>query len=157
MPKDTVRTARFRAVLELAGKTATGFAVPPEVVESLGQGKRPPVKVTIGRHTYRSTVAVMGGRYMLGVSAENRAAAGVAAGDELDVRLELDTGKREVEVPPALAAALRSDPRAKAFFDSLTPSQQSWHTQSVAGAKTHETRDRRVAKSLDMLRAGRKP
>lgn len=157
MPKVSASTARFRAVLESTGKTATGFAVPPEVVESLGQGKRPPVKVTIGAHTYRSTVAVMGGRYLLGVSADNRAAAGVAAGDELDVRLELDTEKREVEVPPALAAGLHADPKAKAFFDTLTPSQQSWHTQSVAGAKTDETRERRVAKSLDMLRAGRKP
>lgn len=157
MPKNTVPTARFRAVLELAGKTATGFAVPPEAVESLGQGRRPPVKVTIGKHTYRSTVAVMGGRYMLGVSAENRAAAGVAAGDELDVRLELDTEKREVDVPPALAAALRRDPKAKAFFDTLTPSQQSWHTGAVESAKTDETRQRRIAKSLEMLRAGRKP
>ena len=157
MPKDTVPTARFRSVLELAGKTATGFAVPPSVVESLGQGKRPPVKVTIGKHTYRSTVAVMGGRYMIGVSAENRSAAGVAAGEEIDVRLELDTEKREVEVPPALAAALRGDAKAKAFFDTLTPSQQSWHALSVAGAKTDETRERRIAKSLEMLRAGRKP
>jgi RimJ/RimL family protein N-acetyltransferase len=154
--KDTAATADFRATLEAHGKTATGFAVPPDVVGSLGAGKRPPVRVTIGAHTYRSTVAVMGGRFMLGVSAENRAAAGVAAGDALDVHLELDTAPREVTVPPDLARALAGDEKARTFFDSLSPSQKQWHTQSVESAKTDETRARRVAKSVEMLREGRK-
>ena len=73
--------------------------MPDEVVEQLGQGKRPPVWVTINGHTYRNTVAVMGGQFMVGVSAANRAAAGVEAGDEIDVVLELDTEVREVVVP----------------------------------------------------------
>ena len=78
-------TARFRTVVLAAGKTATGIVVPDEVVESLGPGKRPPVRVTVGGHTYRSTIAVLGGRNMISLSAENRAKAGVAAGDEVDV------------------------------------------------------------------------
>jgi hypothetical protein len=86
---------RFRATLEQLGKTATGIEVPEDVVEKLGGARRPPVRVTINGHTYRSTVAVMGGRNHLGVSAENRTAAGVSAGDLIDV--DLDTEKREVE------------------------------------------------------------
>ncbi|MEA2844373.1 MAG: hypothetical protein QOJ69_2044, partial [Actinomycetota bacterium] len=97
---------RFRTTLELGGKTATGIRVPDEVVEGLGSGKRPPVRVTINGHTYRSTVAVMGGAFMVGVSAEERSKAGVAAGDEVDVDIELDTEPREVVVPPDFAAAL---------------------------------------------------
>jgi uncharacterized protein YdeI (YjbR/CyaY-like superfamily) len=98
----------------------------------------------------------MGGRYLLGVSAENRAAAGVAAGDEIDVHLELDTEPREVAVPPDLAEALSAEPQAKEFFERLSPSQKQWHVQSVEAAKTDDTRRRRVAKSLELLRAGRK-
>jgi hypothetical protein len=146
-------TETFRTTLLSNGKTATGVAVPPEVVERLGAGKRPPVRVTIGGHTYRSTVAVMGGVFMLGVSAENRAKAGVAAGDEVDVTLDLDTAPREVAVPDDLAAAL--DAGARAFFDGLSPSLRQWHVQSVEGAKTAETRQRRVAKSAAMLRERR--
>jgi hypothetical protein len=149
-------TADFRATLESNGKTATGFEVPPEAVAALGTSKKPPVRVTIRGHTYRSTVAVMGGRFMLGVSAENRAAAGVAAGDELDVHLELDTDERAVELPADLAAALAADRAAQTFFETLSPSQKQWHALSVAGAKTDETRQRRLAKSLEMLREGRK-
>ena len=74
-------TARFRATLQSFGKTATGFVVPAGVVTKLDHGKRPPVRVTIGSHTYRNTVAVMGGQFLIGVSAENRTKAGVKAGD----------------------------------------------------------------------------
>ncbi|HEX7442640.1 MAG TPA: DUF1905 domain-containing protein, partial [Acidimicrobiales bacterium] len=95
----------FRATLELNGKTATGLEVPPDVVEGLGGGKRPAVSVTIRDHTYRTGVGSMGGRSMLPVSAEVRAAAGVAAGDQLDVDIELDTAPREVVVPADLGAA----------------------------------------------------
>src|SRR3954454_10760543 len=104
---------RFSAPLLLAGKTATGFQVPDEVVAALGQGKRPPVRVSINGYTYRNTVAVMGGRYLVGVSAEHRAGAGVAAGDVLDIELELDPEPRSVTVPPDLAAALAAEPAAK--------------------------------------------
>lgn len=148
-------TARFRTVILAAGKTATGIAVPDEIVESLGQGRRPPVRVTVGGHTYRSTVAVMGGRYMIGLSAGNRSAAGVAAGDEVDVELELDTAPRELVVPDDFAAALAAEPAAGKFFDGLSYSNRQWHVLSVEGAKTAETRARRIAKSVEMLRAGR--
>ena len=146
---------RFRAVLETEGKTATGISVPPEVVEALGAGKRPRVRVSINGHTYRSSVAVLGGRYMLGVSAENRAAAGVAGGDQVDVELELDTAPREVAVPPDFAAALTAEPAARTTFEGLSYSNQSWHVLQLDGAKSDETRQRRIAKSIAALREGK--
>jgi hypothetical protein len=146
---------RFRATIELGGKTATGIPVPADVVEALGAGRRPAVRVTIGDHTYRSTIASMGGRFMLPISAENREAAGVAAGAEVEVGVELDTAPREVTVPPDLAEALGRDTDARRFFDGLSFSQQQWHVLRVEGAKKPETRDRRVADSVAMLREGR--
>lgn len=146
---------RFRATLETEGKTATGINVPAEVVDALGAGKRPRVTVTINGHTYRSSVAVLGGRYMLGVSAENRAAAGVEGGQDVDVDLELDTAPREVTVPSDFAAALALEPAAQATFDGLSYSNKSWHVLQIDGAKTDETRQRRIAKSVRALRAGR--
>ncbi len=124
-------------------------------MEALGWGKRPPVKVTINGFTYRNTVAVMGSDYMVGVSAENRAGAGVAGGDVVDVDIELDTAPREVTVPPELAAALDAEPAARLTFDALSPSNKGWHVQQVTGAKTDETRERRLAKSIEALRDGR--
>ncbi len=146
---------RFRATIEQSGKTATGFRVPDEVVERLGAGKRPAVRVTINGSTYRSTVATMGGVFMVGVSAENRAGTGVAGGDKVDVDIELDTESREVTVPPDFAKALRRDPKAKTTFEGLSYSQKNWHVQSIEGAKTAETRERRIAKSVDTLGQGR--
>jgi hypothetical protein len=146
---------RFRAILELAGKTATGFRVPAEVVASLGPSKRPPVRVTINGHTYRNTVAVYGGVFMLGVSAENRAAAGVQAGDELDVDIELDTAPREVAVPTDFADALDTDADARRFFDGLSYSHRRRHVLAIEQAKTAETRQRRIAKVVGDLREGR--
>ena len=146
---------RFRTTLEQGGKTATGIRVPDEIVEALGAGRRPPVRVTINGHTYRSTVAVMGGASMISVSAENRAAAGLNAGDEIDVDLELDTSPRELTLPDDLAAALDAEPEARRYFDGLSYSKRQWHVLSVSGAKTDETRQRRVAKSVAMLREGR--
>jgi hypothetical protein len=147
---------RFRATLQSNGKTATGIRVPPEVVAALGTSRKPAVRVTIAGHTYRSTIATRSGVFLLGVSAENRQAAGVAAGDELDVDLELDTEPREVAVPPDLAEALASDAQARRFFDSLTHSQQQWYVLPIEQAKAAETRERRVAKAIAMLREGRK-
>jgi uncharacterized protein YdeI (YjbR/CyaY-like superfamily) len=146
---------RFSTTILQAGKTATGIRIPDEVVKALGSGKRPAVKVTINGFTYRSTVAVMSGDYMVGVSAENRAGAGVAGGDVVDVDIELDTAPREVTVPPELAAALAAEPAARRTFDALSPSNKGWHAQQVTGAKTDETRQRRIAKSIEALRDGR--
>ncbi|WP_433413943.1 YdeI/OmpD-associated family protein [Microtetraspora malaysiensis] len=146
---------RFRVTLELAGKTATGFQVPDEVVADLGAGKRPPVRVTINGHTYRSTVASMGGRYMVGISAENRTHARVSAGDDVVVNLELDTEPREVTVPADLAEALDRDAEAKRFFDTLSYTKKQWFVLSVEGAKKPETRQRRLTETIALLRDGR--
>jgi bacteriocin resistance YdeI/OmpD-like protein/uncharacterized protein DUF1905 len=146
---------RFRATLEQSGKTATGVEVPSTVVDGLGAGKRPAVWVTINGHSYRSSIASMGGRSMLGVSAENREKAGVAGGDVIDVDVQLDTAPRTVDVPKDFAAALRREPKAKATFDGLSYSNQGWHVSSIEGAKTAETRQRRIAKSIAALREGR--
>jgi hypothetical protein len=146
---------RIRAELEQGGKTAVGFAVPEEVVLALGKGKRPPVTVTIKGYTYRNTVAVMGGRYMIGVSAENRAAAGVAGGETHDIDLELDAAPREVELPPDFQAALAGDDAARRTFEALSPSNKGWHVSSIEGAKSDETRQRRIAKSVASLHEGR--
>ena len=143
---------RFTTNIELGGKTATGFAVPDEIVEGLDRGKRPPVVVTVGRHSYRSTIAVMGGRYMIPLSAENREAAGVLAGDQVDVDIELDTEQRVLDVPGDLAAAIAADSAAQAFWDSLSYSRRRRIVLSVDGAKSAETRDRRIAKSVSDLR-----
>jgi hypothetical protein len=145
----------FRTVIELGGKTATGFRVPDEVVAALGSGKRPAVIVRIGSHSYRSTVAVMDGVFMLPLSAENREAAGVLAGDEVEVTLEPDTTPREVAVPDDFAAALDADPAARRTFDALSYSNKRFHVEPITGAKSEETRQRRIEKSIAILREGR--
>ncbi len=146
---------KFRATLEQGGKTATGFQVPAEVVESLGKGRKPPVRVTINGHTYRSSVAVMGGEYMVGVSAENREAAGVQAGEELEVEMELDTEPREVTVPADLDEALDREPEARSYFEGLSYSNKRRHVLAIEGAKAEETRRRRIDKSVAMFKEGR--
>ena len=146
---------RFRTTLLTTGKTAAGFVVPDEVMIALGAGKKPAVSVTINGSTYRSTVATIDGRPMIGVSAENRAAAGVAGGEEIDVDLELDTAPRTVEVPPDFAAALAAEPKAKAFFDGLNYSERRWFVLGIEDAKTPETRQRRIEKHVARLLEGR--
>ena len=111
---------RFHTTLLQSDKTATGIEVPAEVIEALGAGKRPPVSVTINGFTYRSSIAVMGDQYMVGVSAENRAGARVKGGDYIDVDIELDTAPREVVVPAELASALDAEPAARRTFDAMS-------------------------------------
>ena len=148
-------SVRFRTTILQNGKTAMGFIVPEEAVAALGAGKRPPVTVTINGYTYRNTVAVMGGDFMIGVSSEHRGPAKVEAGDEVDIELELDTAPRVIDVPPELAAALDADPAAKATFEKLSYSNKSWHTLQVTGTNSPETRARRIEKSIAALREGR--
>jgi bifunctional DNA-binding transcriptional regulator/antitoxin component of YhaV-PrlF toxin-antitoxin module len=147
---------KFRTKILQAGKTATGIEFPTKVVEALGAGKRPPVRVTINGHTYRSTVAVMGGKYMLGISAEVREAAGVAGGDVVDVDVELDTAPREVTMPPELRKALARNPQAKKFFDQLSYSKKRLYTVPIEKAKTDETRQRHLDKAISELTKERK-
>ena len=146
---------KFRTTLLQADKNATGIQIPDEVVESLGAGKRPPVRVTINGYTYRNTVAVMGGVFMVGVSAEHRKGANVAGGDEVDVDIELDTEPRVVTVPPDFQAALDNDVEAQRFFEGLSYSNKSRHVLSIEDAKTAETRQRRIDKAISQLRAGK--
>ena len=148
--------AKFQTTILTAGKTATGICVPDEIVEKLGSGKKPPVKLTLNGYTYRSTVAVMDGKFMVPVSAAVRESAGVAGGDKLTVEIELDTEERKISIPPALQKALDENPKAKQFFETLSYSKQRVHTASVAAAKTPETLQRRIIKSIAELTAGKK-
>ena len=146
---------RFTAVIEQSGRTATGFEVPGEVVESLGAGRRPKVTVTINGKTYRSSVASMGGRFMVSVSAENRALTGVQAGDQVEVELAVDTAPREVEVPEDFRAALEVVPEAGAAFARLPYSHQRAHVDAIAEAKKPETRRLRIDRAVEMLTKGK--
>lgn len=140
---------RFRSTIALSGKTATGIPVPAETVAAMDRGARFPVVVTINGHSYRSTVTPYRGETMLPLSAENRTAAGVEAGQEVDVDIELDDAPRTVEVPDDLAAAL-SGP-ARAAFDALSFSRQRALVEPIEAAKTPETRERRIAKAVAEL------
>jgi hypothetical protein len=142
---------KFTAQVQQGGKTATGIEVPPEVVKGLGGGKRPKVSVTINGKTYRSSVAVMGDTFMVGVSAENRALTGVSGGDVVEVTMELDTAPREVEVPADFAVALEVTPDAKAAFARQSYSHQRAHVDAINAAKAPETRRRRIDKAVEML------
>ena len=146
---------RFRAKILSAGKTAAGIEVPAEVVAALGPSRKPPVRVTIAGYTYRSTIATMGGVFMIGVSNDVRRNAGVAAGEDVDVDVELDTEKREVAVPPDLATALDADADARRFFDGLSYSNKRRIVIPIEDAKAPETRRRRIEKSVATLREGR--
>jgi Bacteriocin-protection, YdeI or OmpD-Associated/Domain of unknown function (DUF1905) len=146
----------FRTTVELGGKTATGLHVPDDIVSALGSGGRPAVRVTIADYTYRTTVASMGGRHLVPLSAEHRAAAGVAAGDEVDVTIEADTEAREVPVPDDLSAALARDDAARRFFDGLAYTHRKEWVRWIADAKRAETRERRLEATLDALRSGRR-
>ncbi len=153
--KINVHQQVFQAELRLEGKTATGIQVPEQVVEALGAGKRPPVRVTLGAHTYRTTVAAYRGVYMIPVAAEHREAAGLHAGEIVTVIMVLDTEPRVVDVPPDFAAVLATDADAQRAFDTLSYSNKRRWVLSIEGAKTPETRQRRIAKAVDDLRAGK--
>jgi hypothetical protein len=133
------------------GTPNTGIQVPAEIVEAFGQGKRPKVKVTINGHTYRSTVAVYGGQFLLPLSKENREAAGVQGGQQVEVTLELDTAPRTVEVPADLAKALKAKPGAMQAFEALSYSARKEHVRQVESAKAAETRQRRIDKIVGQL------
>jgi hypothetical protein len=147
---------KFHSTVELGGKTATGIQVPDDVVEALAAGKRPAVTVSVGAHTYRTTVAPMGGRFFVPLSAENRNAAGVEAGDDVEVDIDLDTEPRVMEAPDDLAQALSLDERAQQFFDTLSYSHRRAYVDWITSAKKPETRERRVGQAVEMLAEGKK-
>jgi len=144
----------FRTTVVLGGKTATGLQVPDDVVEAMDAGKRPPVVVTVGGYTYRTTVAPMGGAFWIPLAAEHREAAGVQANDEVDVRIEVDTAPRDTALPDDLDAAL--DDAARSHFHSLAPSHRKEWVRWVEEAKKPETRATRIERTAAALREGRK-
>jgi hypothetical protein len=141
----------FHTTILKNGKNAAGLEVPEEVMKKLGSSKRPLVRVTIRKHTYRSAVAVLGGKFMIGVSAENRQAAGVQGGEEVDVTLELDLEPRTVEIPKDLKSALREAGALEAFENSA-PSMRKEYARQVEEAKAQETRERRISKIVEKLK-----
>jgi hypothetical protein len=145
----------FLTTIELTGKTATYFRVPVDVPSQFEGRQRPPVVVRLCGHTYRTTIAKYGDDYFLPLSKANREAAGVAAGDRIAVEIEPDDQPREVEPPPELAAALARDEEARQVFGSLSYSHRKEYADWIAEAKHPETRARRAAKALDLLREGR--
>ena len=147
---------KLTATILQSGKTAIGIEVPPRVVAALGSSKKPSVSVILNGYTYRSTVAVLGGKFMIPVSSEVRGAARVAGGDTLEVEVALDTAPRVLELPEDFALALASDAAANTFFAGLSYSNQRRHTLSIEAAKTPETRARRVAKAIEELRGGKR-
>jgi hypothetical protein len=144
----------FETTLSASGNN-TGIEVPEEIVERLGRGKRPPVIVTVNGHEYRSTVAVMGGRYLIGVSAAVRAATGLKGGDPISVNLKVADTPREVEVPTDFAAAMDEQAPAREFFDQLSNSMQRYHVDNLNAAKSPDTRQRRIDKSVALFLAGK--
>jgi antitoxin component of MazEF toxin-antitoxin module len=146
---------RFRTTVLLGGKTATGLQIPDDVMTALGSGQRPKVRVTVGGHTYRTTVARMGGMYLVPLNAENRQAAGVAAGDEVDVDVDIDAAPRVVEVPDDLAAAIAGDAAAQRQFDTLSFTHRKEWVRWVEEAKRAETRRGRIEKAVAALSDGK--
>jgi hypothetical protein len=149
-----MRATYTTTITQEEGLNATGIPVPAEVVAAFGQGKRPKVVVHIGGHSYRSTVAAYGDVYMLPLSQERRAAAGVEAGQTVEITLELDTQPRTVDVPDHLAAALAEQPGLRAAFDALSYSARKEHVRQVETAKAAETRQRRIDKIVAGLAGG---
>jgi bifunctional DNA-binding transcriptional regulator/antitoxin component of YhaV-PrlF toxin-antitoxin module len=133
----------------------TGIVVPDEVVERLGAGRRPPVLVNVNGYDYRSTVGIVDGKHMVSISAAIRKETGLKGGDPVTVTLRVATSPREIEVPADLAAALASDGAANEFFATLSNSLQRFHVDNINGAKTEETRQRRIAKAISLFRAGK--
>jgi antitoxin component of MazEF toxin-antitoxin module len=147
---------RFRTTVLLGGKTATGLQIPDDVMTALGSGQRPKVRVTVGGHTYRTTVARMGGMYLVPLNAENRQAAGVAAGDEVDVDVDIDAAPRVVEVPDDLAAAIAGDAAAQRQFDTLSFTHRKEWVRWVEEAKKAETRAARITRTVESLHEGKR-
>ncbi len=143
---------RFDTKMMQTGPNTTGVVVPPEVVAKLGGGGRPAVVVKLNDYSYRTTIGVMKGHAMLPFSAQHREASGISGGDAISVELSLDVQPRTVTVPDDLAQALEADPQLAAAFEKLAPSRRKADVENVVGAKTAETRARRIEAILSRLR-----
>ena len=140
----------FRSTVE-PPEPMRGLEVPEDVVRALGAGKRPNVTITINGHSWRSRVAIMRGRYLIGLSTANRTSARVSTGDTIDVDVELDTAPRLAVEPEDLTSALRRDPRARAAYDALSESRRREIVRNIDSAKKPETRVRRINATLTQL------
>lgn len=149
------KSEQFETTLAASGNN-TGIVVPDEVIERLGAGKRPPVVVDVSGYKYRSTVAVMGGEYLIGFSAAHRAATGLAGGDPIQVTLRVADNPRVVEMPADFSAALGADDAAHRFFHDLPNSLQRYHVDNVNAAKTPETRQKRIDKAVNLFLEGKR-
>jgi hypothetical protein len=154
MTPEERESVTFETVLSASGNN-TGIAVPDDVIEQLGHGKRPPVLVNVNGYEYRSAVAVMGGRYLIGLSAAVRAATGLKGGDPIRVTLRLADTPREVDVPADFAAALDAEEPARRFFDELSNSMQRYHVDNINAANAPETRRRRMDKAVGLFLDGK--
>jgi Bacteriocin-protection, YdeI or OmpD-Associated/Domain of unknown function (DUF1905) len=148
------RSVEFDTTIEGSGNKA-GIEVPASALERLGAGRRPAVHIDVNGYEYRSTVAVMGGRHLIGVSAQVRKESGLQAGDQVHVKLRVADTPRSVDVPDDFAAALDADPTAREFFAQLSNSLQRYHVDLVNGAKTDETRQRRISRAIELFLAGK--
>ena len=137
-------------LLQPEGRSVTGIEIPPEIIDALGAGKKPPVVLSVNGYTYRNTVAVMGGKYMVGFSSEHRAASGINGGDAITVDVELDSAPRVVEIPEDFQAALDAAGADEAF-DKLAFSHRKEHVRAIEEAKTPETRARRIEKAITKI------
>jgi Bacteriocin-protection, YdeI or OmpD-Associated/Domain of unknown function (DUF1905) len=151
---DTAGSETFNSTLSGTGNN-TGIVVPDDVVDRLGAGHRPPVSVDVNGYAYRSTIAVMSGQHLIGVSAAIRKETGLKAGDPITVTLRVDTSPRGVVVAPDFATALDASPGGRAFFDALSNSLQRYHIDLIEGAKTPETRVRRIEKAVALFLEGK--
>jgi hypothetical protein len=143
---------RFEATLVARGRGHV-VALPIDVREELG-AVRVPVSVTVNGHAFRTTAMRYGGVDYIGLNREVREAAGVYSGDTITVALERDTERREVGVPPGLAKVLAKDAPARAAFERLSYTHRKEYARWIAEAKREETRERRLAKAVEMLRTG---
>jgi hypothetical protein len=145
---------RFTAVLSESGRGGGHWVeVPFDAKEVFGEA-RPPVRGTVNGAPYRSRLAVYGGTTYLGLTKEVRSAAGIEVGSKVAVVMEGDDARREVDVREPLARALGRDNAAKAAFDKLAFTHRKEYAQWIAEAKREDTRERRVAKAIEMLRDG---
>lgn len=141
---------RFHTTLLQTGNN-TGIVVPPDIIDALGGGKKPPVRLDVNGYVYRSTVAVMSGRFMVSFSSEHRSASGLKGGEAIEVDIALDTEPRTTEVPDDFAAALEAA-GLRAAFDTLAPSHRKEHVRAINEAKAPETRARRIDKAIEKIR-----
>jgi hypothetical protein len=147
-------TVTFETTAAATGNN-TGIVVPEEAIGQLAAGKRPPVLVNVNGYEYRSTVAVMGGKHMISISAAVRMATGLTGGDPIRVTLTVADIPREVTIPADVAAALVADEQAKVFFGKLSNSMRRYHVDSITAAKSADVRQRRIDKAIALFRAGK--